>query len=102
MYRALCLVCIFSSYLCAGVTMAAEQADLWAAARLGNLQKVTELLPDATDHQLSEPPNAEPLLHYAVLGRNPAVVELVLARCGNVNAPDALGRTALHVAATLN
>ncbi|MGD8454557.1 MAG: DUF2817 domain-containing protein [Phycisphaerae bacterium] len=90
---AVCLV------LAASWTFAADTPDLHAAARAGDLNRVAALLSATPDLVSSRTAFDETPLHYAVLGRQGGIVELLLAWGADVNAADWNGLTPLHIAA---
>ena len=98
--RILASVVIFLS--CCSLGLAGEGTDIHTAVRAGNLPQLVERLSQQPDLLDARTPGGETPLHYAVLGRHPAIVDLLLARGADVNAQDSAGRTPLHFAATLD
>lgn len=87
-------------FVLAGAAAAAGQApDIFTAARLGDVARVAELMDAAPELVAARTPHGETPLHLAAAGREPALVELLVARGADVNAADGLGRRPLHVAA---
>jgi len=97
--RAVCFVVALWG-LTLNSAMADDAADLFAAARLGDAQRVVELL--TADPGLVHARDAEGAtpLHYAAASHRAATVAVLLARDAEVNAADARGMTPLHLAAS--
>ena len=73
-------------------------SEIHAAARDGNLVKVTALLKGNPDLVSSKDNNGDTPLHWAALNGHKDVAELLLANNGDVNAKDNGHRTPLHYA----
>jgi hypothetical protein len=73
--------------------------ELFDAARSGNVARAVELLTAEPDLARQHTPAGETALHAAVGFRQAELVELLLSAGADLNAPDAAGRTPLHVAA---
>lgn len=83
----------------ASASEAGAPADLWAAARRGDLAAVYEHLAAGADANQPDPTLGTPPLTFATFANHPEVALVLIERGANVNAPDANGGTPLHAAA---
>ena len=87
---------------CCSLSLAGDGTDIHTAARAGDLPQVAERLSQQPELLDARAPGGETPLHYAVLGRNTAIVDFLLARGADVSVQDSAGRTPLHFAAMLD
>jgi len=94
---------LFDVFLAAGIDVNAQRADggnaITAACLLGDPDMVQTLIDHGADLDSTFGENQSPCLHYAVLSRQPAVVDLLLDSGQDVDVRDVGGRTALMRAA---
>jgi len=76
-----------------------EGADIWTAAVLGDLQRLSEVItadPESVHHiDASDPLEYRPI-HYAAIGLQPEAAFLLLRKGADANARDHRGSTPLH------
>ena len=76
-----------------------QQMDIWAACRVGDLERVRELIQDGQDVNRGNIYGATPLMWAALNGHDQVVRELIRAGA-DVNGKDSYKETALHCASS--
>ena len=99
MSRAIVLL-VVAGILLVGIprVWAEEVMTIHTAAQAGQLERVGALLNESPELIKARNRAEQTPLHTAALGRNPAVVELLIARGADVNAADKYQQTPLHYA----